>query len=268
MALRALSKQVVNLLELRKTNAQLKLSIGMLHEKNRNLEQFAQMAAHDLKSPLNNISSISELLMEHYGTSLDKEGRTMVSLIQNASEKLRGLIDGLLEYSKSEEILTRKKSDVDLEALSEDIRILFSWNDSLNFVLKSDLKSIFINRTAINQILINLVGNAIKYHHKDQVKIEFGVKEDADTYEFYVKDNGPGIEKKNQEKIFQLFQTLGAKDKFDREGNGIGLATVKKIVGKMGGSIWVESDPPNGCKFIFRVAKNNNPIKEKEKVLP
>ena len=268
IALKALSKQVMNLLELRKTNAQLKISIGMLHEKNRNLEQFAQIAAHDLKSPLNNISSISELFMENYGTSLDEEGSTMISLIQNASEKLRGLIDGLLEYSKSEELLTRKKSDVDLEVLSEDIRSLFSWDNSLTFVLKSDLKSIFINRTAIDQILINLVANAIKYHHKDQVQIEFGVKEDADTYEFYVKDNGPGIAKKNQEKIFQLFQTLGTKDKFDREGNGIGLATVKKIVGKMGGSIWVESDPPNGCKFIFRVAKNNNSVIEKEMVLP
>jgi signal transduction histidine kinase len=153
---------------------------------------------------------------------------------------------------------------VDLKVLSEDICSLFSWDDSLNFVLKSNLKSIFINRTAIDQILINLVANAIKYHDKDQVKIEFGVKEDADTYEFYVKDNGPGIAKKNQEKIFQLFQTLGTKDKFDREGNGIGLATVKKIVDKMGGSIWVESDPPNGCMFIFRVGKNINPVKEKK----
>lgn len=265
-ALKALSKQAMSLLKLRKTNAQLKKSIGMLNEKNRNLEQFAQIAAHDLKSPLNNISSLSELFMENYSTSLDAEGRTMISFIHSASEKLRGLIDGLLEYSKSEELLTQKKSHIDLEVLSEDIRNLFSLDDSQTFVLNSELKSILINRTAIDQILINLVANAIKYNDKDQVKIEFGVKEDADTYEFYVKDNGPGIAKKDQEKIFQLFQTLGTKDKFDREGNGIGLATVKKIVDKMGGSIWVESDPPNGCMFIFSVDKNNNPGKEKEMV--
>ncbi|GBF22507.1 phytochrome-like protein cph1 [Arenibacter sp. NBRC 103722] len=265
-ALKSLSNQVMNLLKLRRTNAQLKMTIEMLNDRNQNLEQFAQIAAHDLKSPLNNISSISELFLDNYNNSLDVDGRTMISLIQNASEKLRGLIDGLLEYSKSEAILTQKTTNVDLEILSEDIRGLLSFDNSITFVLNSELKSITINRTAIHQILINLVTNAIKYHDKHQIKIEFGVREDEVSYEFYVMDNGPGIAKENQVKVFQLFQTLGANDRFNREGNGIGLATVKNIVNKMGGSIRIESDPPNGCKFVFSVKKNINAAQEIEMI--
>ncbi|NND16744.1 MAG: GAF domain-containing sensor histidine kinase [Eudoraea sp.] len=253
--LKALANQVMRLLQLRKTNAQLKKSIEDLDEKNGELEQFAYIAAHDLKSPLNNILGSATILSEGYSKSLDDDGKAMISFIQSASETLKGLIDGLLEYSRSETVLKEEKSKIDLQLLCNDIHGLFCYDNSVSINVKSDLESITLNRTAIDQILINLVGNAIKYSDKEDVKIEFGVSEESDSYQFYVKDNGPGISKEHQNSIFQIFKTLKGSDKFGRKGNGIGLATVKKIVGKMGGTIRVESDPPNGASFIFNIKK-------------
>ncbi|MGI9551846.1 MAG: sensor histidine kinase [Aurantibacter sp.] len=254
-SLKALSNQVMKLLQLRKANAQLKKSIEVLNEKNGELEQFAFIAAHDLKSPLNNILSSAAILSDYQGAAMDDDGKTMISFIQSASEKLKELIDGLLEYSRSEVILREEKSTVDLQLLCKDIQGLFSFDSSLSLVLRSELKSIIVNRTAIDQILINLVGNAIKYNDKDHVKVEFGVSENSDSYLLYVKDNGPGIIREDQDKIFQIFKTLNTLDKFGKTGNGIGLATVKKIVGKMGGNIHVESSCNQGSKFVFNIEK-------------
>jgi signal transduction histidine kinase len=143
--------------------------------------------------------------------------------------------------------------------LCNEIGGLFAFDTSLSLVLKSELSNITINRSAIDQILINLVSNAIKYNDKNEVIIELGVMEAEDVYEFYVKDNGPGMEKEHQSKIFQIFQTLGTKDKFGKAGNGIGLATVKKIVDKMGGVIRVDSNTSSGSTFIFSLKKEYEP---------
>ena len=260
-ALKALGGQVMNLLNLRKTNDLLKRSIEKLHEKNNDLEQFAYIAAHDLKSPLNNILSTSELLIDYYGGTMDVDGNKMLNYINSASKNLSGLIDGLMEYSKCDALM-QQKSNVNLKELCKDINGLFSFDNSLSFVLKSELNNIIINRTAINQILINLVSNAIKYNDKKLVEIELDVNEDTDNYEFHLKDNGPGIAKEDQSKIFQIFKTLDKIDKFGNTGNGIGLATVKKIIEKNGGSIRVESDSSFGCTFIFSFAKMGIPSVE------
>ncbi|MBT8222555.1 MAG: HAMP domain-containing histidine kinase, partial [Eudoraea sp.] len=219
------------------------------------LEQFAHKAAHDLKSPLNNISSTTELFTDCYKHTLDEEGTTMLSFIQGASKKLKSLIEGLLEYSKSDTVLREKKEEVDLQELTDEICGFFSADTDVSMSLVSDLKTININKAAINRILINLVGNAVKYNNKDQVELQLAVTEVDKKYEFHLTDNGPGIEKKHQDDIFQIFQTLGTTDRFGDTGNGIGLATVKKLIEKMGGSLWLFSNPPNGCTFSFQLEK-------------
>ncbi|MBT8204350.1 MAG: GAF domain-containing protein [Eudoraea sp.] len=253
--LNALSKQVMNLLELRRTKALLERTVISLREKNDDLEQFAHKAAHDLKSPLNNISSTTELFTDCYKHTLDEEGTTMLSFIQGASKKLKSLIEGLLEYSKSDTVLRDKKEEVDLQELTDEICGFFSADTDVSMSLVSDLKTVNINKAAINRILINLVGNAVKYNNKDQVELQLAVTEVDKKYEFHLTDNGPGIEKKHQDDIFQIFQTLGTTDRFGDTGNGIGLATVKKLIEKMGGSLWLFSNPPNGCTFSFQLEK-------------
>jgi signal transduction histidine kinase len=229
--------------------------ITKLEEKNEDLERFALVAAHDLKTPLINISSLSQLFLKQYKETLDSEGLEMLEMIISSSDNLIGLIDGLLHYSKAESLLREEKSNIDLVSLIKDIEGLFNYDHNLNLVIKSDLTHIIVNKTAIHQILINLVTNAIKYNDKERVEIGLGVADLDTCYRFYIEDNGPGIAAEYQEKIFKIFEKLTATDKFGRPGNGIGLATVKKIVEKLGGSIHVESELGRGAKFIFTLEK-------------
>ncbi|WP_252734300.1 sensor histidine kinase [Arenibacter algicola] len=254
-SLSALSNQVINLLELRKNKQQLERTIMELEEKNEDLERFAQVAAHDLKTPLINISSLAQLFREQYKGILDADGLEMLEMIIGSSGNLIGLIDGLLQYSKSESLLREGKSNIDLQRLKTDLEGLFNYDHQLKLVLKSDLTHIKVHKTALHQILINLITNAIKYHDKEIVEIELGISESDTHFLFYVKDNGPGIAKIHQDKIFNIFEKLAAKDKFGVRGNGIGLATVKKIVEKLDGAISVESALGEGAKFIFSLEK-------------
>jgi signal transduction histidine kinase len=254
-SLSALSNQVINLLELRKSKQQLERTIMELEEKNEGLERFAVVAAHDLKTPLINISSLAQLFQNQYKDILDSEGLEMLEMIIGSSGNLIGLIDGLLQYSKSESLLREGKSDIELQMLRTDLEGLFNYDHQLKLVLKSDLTKIKAHKTALHQILINLITNAIKYHDKETVEIELGVSESDTHFLFYVKDNGPGIETIHQERIFKIFEKLAATDKFGVRGNGIGLATVKKIVEKLGGAIRVESDLGKGAKFIFSLER-------------
>ena len=254
-SLKALSQQVMNLLHLRKSNLMLKKSVEDLKEKNEELERFAYIAAHDLKSPLNTINTTAELFTECYASKFDEDGKTMLGFIQKTSSKLTGLIDGLLNYSKSESVLKEGGSKIDLQELRNDISGLFSYDNSLVLELNSKLKSINTNKAAIHQILINLVSNAIKYNDKDEVEMQIEICENEDFYKFSVRDNGPGIALKDQDKIFQLFKVLASTDKFGEPGNGIGLATVKKIIEKMEGTVNLVSAKGQGCQFNFNLKK-------------
>ena len=254
-SLTALSKQVMNLISLRRNKLFLEQSLKELEEKNQELERFAFIAAHDLKSPLIGISSLTNFFLEEYDSKIDEEGQKMLKLIIETSSKLRNLIDGLLDYSRGENVLKEDKSNINLETLKHEITGLFSYDHNLKLEIKSSLTEIYVNKTVINQILINLVTNAIKYNDKDIVEIEIGISESDSQYIFYVQDNGPGIEINFQDKIFRIFEIVAAKDKFGQTGNGIGLATVKKIVEKSGGSINVQSELEKGAKFIFTIEK-------------
>lgn len=254
-SLRALSKQVMNLLNLRKKKVELEEALVSLKEKNRELDQFAFVAAHDLKSPLIGISSMAQLMLDQYESQIDEEGQNLLSLMVQATDRMRNLIDGLLNYSRSECCLKEEKSIVNVAAMKKDLINLFSYDNDMVLVVKSKLKEITVNRTALDQILINLIANAIKYSDKEVVKIEIGISENDTHYLIYIEDNGPGIEDKYFNRIFKIFEVVAAKDKFGNAGNGIGLATVKKIVTKSGGDIVVTSELGRGTRFAFSLEK-------------
>jgi signal transduction histidine kinase len=254
-SLKALGRQVMHILNLRKTKLTLEKTLENLEETNLELERFAFIAAHDLKSPLNNISGLSQLLLEVYGSEIDEEGVEMISLIASSSNKLGELIDGLLDYSKSETILRENKSNINLKQLIDDISSLFANEQQLEIQLKSSLTDLTVNRTVLEQVLINLISNAVKYNDKPQVEIEIGVTASSTHYEFYVQDNGPGIALEHQDKIFDIFNVLNNQDKFGKKGNGIGLATVKKVIEQSGGDVKVSSAPEAGATFIFTLKK-------------
>ncbi|WP_179319013.1 sensor histidine kinase [Winogradskyella helgolandensis] len=254
-SLSALSNQVMNLLELRKSKSLLDVALKDLEEKNKELERFAYIAAHDLKSPLINIASLAELFLEDYKLQIDHDGVELLEMIIKSSDNLKELINGLLDYSRSDTFLKQKKTYINLEKLKSEIEGLFNFDHNLKLVLNSSLTQIETNKTVVHHILMNLVSNAIKYNDKPHVEIEFGVSETQTHYEFFVKDNGPGIATKNHNKIFNIFEKVAKQDRFGRVGNGIGLATVKKIVEKSDGKITIESEFNHGAKFIFTLKK-------------
>ena len=249
--IKVLANQAMNLLECHK-NRRIKKE---LEEKNVELEKFAYVAAHDLKSPLNNIYSLSCILADMYTDKLGKEGVTIVNHIINSSNNLKKLINDVLDYSKDSSILKNSCSNINILNLQNELVDLFCIDKSISLKIESDLTSINTNYTAVNQILQNLIDNAIKYNDKDTVKIKIGINEDKEKYHFYVKDNGPGITPSKQQKIFNIFQTATSKDKYGNSGHGIGLATVKKLIQQMDGEISLESTKEIGSKFVFSFNK-------------
>ncbi|WP_158976082.1 ATP-binding protein [Cellulophaga sp. L1A9] len=254
-SLKALSNQVMKLIELRKNEQLLQQALSNQKEKNTELERFAYIAAHDLKSPLNNISTLTAIFIEQYGSKIDSQGTDILDMIVTSSNRLKGLIEGLLDYSKSDTLLKEKTIAVSVEKIKNNINGIFSSNPHIHLTVASELKTVKINETALDQILINLVTNAIKYNDKAEAEIKIGIDASKTHYLFYVEDNGPGIPENKYNSIFDIFTIHSPQDKFGVRGNGIGLATVKKIIEKLGGEIAVKSTLGTGSRFSFTIKK-------------
>ncbi|CAM4036058.1 ATP-binding protein [Flavobacterium antarcticum] len=256
-SLKALSNQVVSLFELRKSKMLLERLTNDLENRNRELEKFARVAAHDIKSPLNNISSLTEILLHQYSAELDDEAKMMMTMLDTSSQTLRELVDGILEHSKSDHILTENRSVFNLDKLVKQCIELLDNRGEYHFVKDFENALIAVNKVALQQILLNLMGNAIKYNKKPQVEITIKFSEDDQYYTFAVSDNGMGIAAKNLEKIFDIFEVVSNEDRFGKKGTGIGLSTVKKLVEGLGGKIQVFSVLGEGTTFKFTIAKQD-----------
>lgn len=246
-SLKALSKQVVNLLELRKKNKEIK-------KKYRELENFSHVVSHDIKSPLSNISSITKILKLDYENKLDDEGKEYLELIGQSCSELTDFVDSMLVYYKSDTNSPDNFEQFDLKNLTDKIIDIIDPSEKVKFETP-DKYILKTNRTALRQVLLNLMTNAIKYNDKDQTVIKVKVDELDDFYAFTVEDNGIGISEDNKEKVFELFENLGVEDKDSNTGTGIGLSTVKKIVKSMGGRIKLDSEEGKGTKITFTFSK-------------
>ena len=255
--LKALSNQVVSLFELRKSKMLLEKFSKDLENRNSELEKFANVAAHDIKSPLNNISSLTQILIDEYSEKLDISGKNFLSMLNTSSEILRKLVDGILQHSKTDFIITNERELVNFEELVSEIITLLDVKKEYQFNLIFKNQEIYINKVGIQQILINLIANSIKYNDKEYVSIEIDFFETELFYNFSVKDNSCGIAERNQNKIFDIFEVLTNSDRFGNRGNGIGLSTVKKLVDGFGGTIIVNSTLNEGTKISFSISKFN-----------
>ncbi|MFV8355190.1 sensor histidine kinase [Flavobacterium sp. XS1P32] len=253
-SLKALSQQTMKLLELRLNKLNLEKTLESLEKTNTELERFAYIAAHDLKSPLANISGLSDLLISDYSDAMNHEVNEILNLIKSSSDKLKEMIDSLLTFSKSNTIEKVKTSLLNISVLEHELKQLFAFNTDVSIVINSNGTALNINKTAFEQMLINLVSNAIKYNDKEKTNIKIEILDKEKFYTITVIDNGPGILKEHQESIFELFEVATATDKFGDRGTGIGLATVKKLVEALHGTIKVESEMGIGTKFIMTLA--------------
>lgn len=251
-ALRILAVQVVNLFELRKKNILQEDAERELKQRYEHLNDFAGHVSHDLKSPLANIESLTNLLREDESNVFSEESLEFLNYIEESTNILKDYIDGILMYYKADELLKLNTEDFSLSELTEDIEnILIQKNDEL--ILTEDAIMKNVNKAALSQILINLVDNALKYNDKQRKVVEISYASDLFHHKFTVSDNGIGIPKDKQEFVFKIFKTL--KKDSGKTSTGIGLSTVKNLVEKLGGTISVESEKGSGSAFSFTIAK-------------
>lgn len=238
-------------------NKSLEKRAAELLSSNTELERFAYVASHDLQEPLRMVSSFLHLLEKNLHEKLDEVNKKYMDFAVDGAERMKKLIQDLLAYSrlgKSKETVT----NVDCNEVVETISKFYSLSiQETNARLQvNPLPVIKGVQSQIQQLFQNLIGNALKYKNNEAPEIEVGYHDQNDEWQFYVKDNGIGIDPKYFDKIFIIFQRLHNNKEFS--GTGIGLSICKKIVVRHGGRIWVESEVGKGSTFYFTIPKNKS----------
>jgi signal transduction histidine kinase len=254
-AMQSLSSQVVKLLELRKSVQLLKASQKKLEDYADQMKAFVHLASHDLKEPARMVNKFMIKLENDYASQLDEKAKRYIYFAADGAKRMTALIDDLLAYYTTEG-LSEVKEHVDLESLLTEIVGLQSGviSEKDAIVIWEMLPVIIAPAMGMKLIFQNLISNALKYHAKDsQPKITVSFNQADSHWEFEVKDNGIGIEVQYQEDVFLLFKRLHSKNEYS--GTGMGLATCKKIVGLLGGSIGVRANEEGGSIFIFTIEK-------------
>jgi signal transduction histidine kinase len=222
--------------------------ISALEKTNRELDQFAYVASHDLKAPLRGIANLSQWIEDDLGERLDDQTRTHLHLLRGRVVRLENLIGGILAYSRAGRDASELGS-VDVAAMVGEVWELLAPPSTAQLEVATPLPVLRTSRVELQQILLNLIGNAIKHNADRELRIEVGAQRDGRQWKFFVADNGIGIAPEFADKIWGLFQTLERRDKV--ESTGIGLSVVRKIVESHGGTTSVESQVGRGARFCF-----------------
>jgi PAS domain S-box-containing protein len=221
-----------------------------LEESNERLEQFAYGASHDLQEPLRMVTSYLQLIERRYGDALDEDGEEFLEFAVDGAERMRQMIDGLLEYSRIE---TRGDpfEPVDLNDVLDSVRkdLQMQIEESNAEITTDDLPDVDGDDSQLRQVFQNLLSNAIEYSGDEPPKVDISARRDNDHWIISVQDNGIGIDPDEQERIFEVFQRLHTHE--EHSGTGIGLALSQRIVERHDGEIWVDSEADEGSTFSF-----------------
>jgi PAS domain S-box-containing protein len=249
-------KELVALREAEETlenmNNDLATAVRELQRTNKELQEFAHIAAHDLKTPLRAIGTLADWILTDYGDKFDEQGKEHVRLLVSKARNMSALVDDVLQYSRLGQD-DHKRQQIELNAILSEIIAGIVPPDNIEITVGSNLPTIMCKETQVFQIFQNLLTNAVKYMDKPEGRIEVGYAEENNFWKFSVADNGPGIDEKYFEKIFRIFQTLSPRDGVD--STGIGLSIVRKIAELNGGRAWVESEIGKGSTFFFTLQK-------------
>jgi signal transduction histidine kinase len=227
-----------------------------LTEANADLEAFSYTIAHDLRAPVRNMHSLAEALSEDHGADLPAEARDYTRRIVAAALRMDGLIKDLLGYARlSRDAIRLQPIDLDelLEAVLAQMRPELEERRADVHVARP-LGRVVAHRTTLEQVLTNLIGNAIKFVEPGKAPVLHARSEERGSHvRLWIEDNGIGIAREHQERIFRVFERLHAQEAYP--GTGVGLAIVRKGTERMGGSCGVESEPHRGSRFWIELPK-------------
>lgn len=227
--------------------------IAALEKSNRDLDQFAYVASHDLRAPLRGLANLSTWIEEDLGDRLTDKSREHLGLLRSRVRRLEDLIQGVLDYSRAGRVADAPVQ-VDVGAVVRDVIELLAVPAHATIEIDPHLPTLTTTLVPLQQVFLNLIGNALKYNAKDTARVTIGAEPSVDGWEFYVRDNGPGIAPRYHAQIWGLFQTLQSRDVV--ESTGIGLAIVRRIVEAHGGRAWIESEAGKGATFRFTWPKH------------
>jgi signal transduction histidine kinase len=227
--------------------------IAALEKSNRDLDQFAYVASHDLRAPLRGIANLAQWIEEDMGASLTPRSHEHLSLLRGRVRRLEDLIQGVLDYSRAGRVAD-PPAQVGIGLLVRDVLELLEAPPAADIDIDPHLPTLVTTRVPLQQVFMNLIANALKYNPRPDPRVEIGAEPVVDGWEFYVRDNGPGIPRRFHDQIWGLFQTLQSRDTI--ESTGIGLAIVRRIVEAHGGRAWIDSEDGQGATFRFTWPKD------------
>lgn len=244
-----IKQQSIEIVNINKQREELLLN---LEKQNKVLNEYAHMVSHDLKAPLRSIDTLINWFIEDNREMMNETNMTSLNLILSNVDKMDLLIKGILNYSAIE---NKENQDrlIDLNILIDEIFRTIHISEQVEITIKNPLPKVFGNDFRYKQLFQNLIQNAIKYNNKEKITVEIGNMETDTEIQYYVKDNGIGIAKKYQTRIFDIFSKLENND----PSSGIGLSIVKKIIDFYNGTIWLESQENIGTTFYFTIPKEN-----------
>lgn len=239
---------IIDITERRRGEAMVAGYTAELERSNRELDEFAYVASHDLRTPLEGIESLATWVQEDSAEHLPEKSKRHLQQIQQRVLRLKTLLDDLLEYSRAGRP-DRASQQVDVGALVEDTIAVLAPPAGFRIEVQPDFPVIEAAETPLRHIFQNLIENAIKHHDREDGTIRVGWERDKDFVAFTVSDDGPGIDPAYHGRIFKMFETLRPRDHV--EGSGMGLAIIKKLLETYGGSIGVSSSLGAGTEFRF-----------------
>jgi PAS domain S-box-containing protein len=249
--------------ELKKSEKDLKKYVKKIEAINKELDDFTYIISHDLKEPLWSIDVLGMVLENEYKSLFDKEGKEYLEQIRLSSQKMQNLIEDLLQISR----LGKKKNPfvkVEIEKIIKEAQVRLEHLISkykAKVIIQTTLPVLSCDRIRLTEVFVNLLSNALKFNDKPEPIVEIGCAAKTAFYEFYIKDNGPGIKKQDHDKIFEIFQSIGKSE--DKAGTGVGLTICKKIIQLHNGKIWVDSELGKGTTFYFTIPKKGIKINTK-----
>jgi len=253
--LKGFSKITRDITERKRADDLLQKAFHDLERSNKDLEQFAYVASHDLQEPLRMVSSFTQLLEQRYKDKLDQDAHDFIAFAVDGANRMQRLINDLLEYSR---LTTRGKEFVTVDTNSVLAQVFANLQTKIEethaIITKDDLPIIVADESQMIRILQNLIDNALKFKHDSAPIIHLSAHVKGGFTIFSVRDNGLGIEQQYADKVFQIFQRLNNSKEYP--GTGIGLAMCKRVIERHGGKIWFESELGKGTTFFFTIPHN------------